>query len=75
MLVLDEILYAVDQGLIDEADVLDLLDATPENLELVLTGSHTEPTYLLDDADLVTEVRKLKHPFDAGIRARKGTEY
>ncbi|SDX59577.1 cob(I)yrinic acid a,c-diamide adenosyltransferase [Halobellus clavatus] len=75
LLVLDEILYAVEQGLLDESDVLDLLDATPENLELVLTGSHTEPTYLLDDADLVTEVRKLKHPFDAGIRARKGTEY
>jgi cob(I)alamin adenosyltransferase len=55
--------------------VLDLIDAKPEDLELVLTGSHTEPTYLLDAADLVSEVRKLKHPFDAGIRARKGTEY
>ncbi|WP_311171438.1 cob(I)yrinic acid a,c-diamide adenosyltransferase [Halobellus ordinarius] len=75
MLVLDEILYAVDQGLVDESAVLDLIDAKPEDLELVLTGSHTEPTYLLDSADLVSEVRKLKHPFDAGTRARKGTEY
>ena len=75
LLVLDEILYAVDQGLLDEADVLDLIDAKPENLELVLTGSHTDPEYLHDAADLVTEVRKVKHPFDAGIRARKGTEY
>ncbi|GGI99669.1 cob(I)alamin adenosyltransferase [Halobellus salinus] len=75
LLVLDEVLYAVDQGLIDENDVLGLVESKPGNLELVLTGSHTEPTYLLNAADLVTEVRKVKHPFDAGIRARKGTEY
>ena len=75
LLVLDEILYAVDQGLIDESAVLDLVDSKPANLELVLTGSHSEPTYLLDAADLVTEVRKVKHPFDEGVRARKGTEY
>jgi cob(I)alamin adenosyltransferase len=75
LLVLDEVLYAVDQGLIDEADLLDLIDSKPPNLELVLTGSHAEPTYLLDAADLVTEVRKVKHPFDEGVRARKGTEY
>ena len=75
LLVLDEILYAADQGLIDEADVIDLIDSKPANLELVLTGSHAEPTYLLDAADLVTEVRKVKHPFDEGVRARKGTEY
>ncbi|MFB6090292.1 MAG: cob(I)yrinic acid a,c-diamide adenosyltransferase [Halobellus sp.] len=75
LLVLDEVLYAVDQGLLDESDVLDLVDAKPENLELVLTGSHTEPAYLLDAADLVSEVRNVKHPFDQGIRARKGTEY
>ena len=75
LLVLDEILYAVDQGLVDEADALSLLESKPENLELVLTGSHSEPTYLLDAADLVSEVRKVKHPFDQGTRARKGTEY
>ena len=75
LLVLDEVLYAVDQGLVDEGEVLTLIDSKPESLELVLTGSHTEPTYLLDDVDLVTEVRKMKHPFDQGTRARKGTEY
>ncbi|SFG87541.1 cob(I)alamin adenosyltransferase [Halopelagius inordinatus] len=75
MLVLDEVLYAVDMGLLDEASVLDLVREKPESLELVLTGSHTEPTYLLDAADLVTNVRKVKHPIDEGQRARKGTEY
>ncbi|MBB6647527.1 cob(I)yrinic acid a,c-diamide adenosyltransferase [Halobellus ruber] len=75
LLVLDEVLYAADQGLIDENEVLDLIESKPATLELVLTGSHTEPTYLLEAADLVSEVRKVKHPFDAGTRARKGTEY
>jgi len=75
LLVLDEVLYAVDQGLIDENELLDLVASKPDGLELVLTGSHAEPTYLLEAADLVSEVRKAKHPFDQGIRARKGTEY
>ncbi|ELZ29972.1 ATP:corrinoid adenosyltransferase BtuR/CobO/CobP [Halogeometricum pallidum JCM 14848] len=75
MLVLDEILYAVDMGLVEEDEVLELIDEAPADLELVLTGGHEEPTFLLDAADLVTEVRKVKHPFDEGTRARKGTEY
>jgi cob(I)alamin adenosyltransferase len=75
LLVLDEILYAVSMELLSPDDVLTLVRAQPPGLELVLTGSHEEPTYLLDVADLVTEVRKSKHPMDAGQRARRGTEY
>jgi cob(I)alamin adenosyltransferase len=62
-------------GLVDPEDVVDLVDRAPDDLELVLTGSHDEPTYILDHADLVTEVRKGKHPMDDGQRARQGTEY
>jgi cob(I)alamin adenosyltransferase len=75
MLVLDEILYAADRGLIAPDDVVGLIEDKPEDLELVLSGSHSRPEYLLDSADLVTNVRKEKHPIDAGQRARKGTEY
>ena len=75
MLILDELLYAADRDLVSPAAVLDLVERKPANLELVLTGSHTEPTYLLDHADLVTNVRKVKHPIEAGQRARKGTEF
>jgi len=75
MLILDEVLYAADRGLVDPDDVLGLIEDKPDDLELVLTGSHEEPTYLLDAADLVTEVRKGKHPIDAGQPARKGTEF
>jgi cob(I)alamin adenosyltransferase len=75
LLVLDELLYTVSMELLSSDDVLALVEAKPPGLELVLTGSHEEPTYLLDAADLVTEVRKSKHPMDAGQRARRGTEY
>ena len=75
MLVLDELLYAADRELVDPGAVVDLIESKPPGLELVLTGSHERPEYLLETADLVTNVRKEKHPIDAGQRARKGTEY
>ncbi|WP_290813454.1 cob(I)yrinic acid a,c-diamide adenosyltransferase [Halovivax sp.] len=75
MLILDEILYAADRGLIGESDVLELIESKPDRLELVLSGSHDRPEFLLDVADLVTNVRKEKHPIDEGQRARSGTEF
>ncbi|MFB6118187.1 cob(I)yrinic acid a,c-diamide adenosyltransferase [Halosegnis sp.] len=75
MLVIDELLYAADRELVAPTDVVELVESKPADLELVLTGAHAEPAYLTDHADLVTNVRKVKHPIDAGIRARKGTEY
>jgi cob(I)alamin adenosyltransferase len=75
LLILDEILYAANRDLIDPEAVVELAETKPPNLELVLTGSHDKPEYIADHADLVTNVRKEKHPFDAGHRARKGTEY
>ncbi|MWV41068.1 cob(I)yrinic acid a,c-diamide adenosyltransferase [Natrialba sp. INN-245] len=75
MLVLDEVLYAADRGLLDEEDVLELIDAKPDDLELVFSGSHEKPTYLEDRVDLITNVRKEKHPIEDGQRARRGTEY
>jgi len=75
MLILDEILYAANRSLIDPERVVSLVESKPEPLELVLTGGHERPEYLTEHADLVTHVKKEKHPFDAGHRARQGTEY
>ncbi|ELY84797.1 cob(I)yrinic acid a,c-diamide adenosyltransferase [Natrialba taiwanensis] len=75
MLVLDEVLYAVERDLFSADDVHDLLDAKPADLELVLSGGHDEPTYLEERADLITNVRKEKHPIEDGQRARRGTEF
>jgi cob(I)alamin adenosyltransferase len=75
MLVLDEVLYAANRGLIDPDALVDLVESKPDDLELVLTGGHERPEYVLDQADLVSEVRKEKHPLESGHSARKGTEY
>jgi cob(I)alamin adenosyltransferase len=75
MLLLDELCYAANRDLVAPDAVVDLLDRKPDALELVLTGGHDDPTYVTDRADLVTNVRKQTHPFDDGVRARKGTEY
>lgn len=75
MLVLDEVLYAANRGLVDPDDLVALVESKPGDLELVLTGGHERPDYLDGVADLVTNVRKERHPFDDGHRARKGTEY
>ena len=75
MLVFDEILYAADRELVDPEAVVSLVEEKPENLELVLSGSHSRPEYLIESADLVTNVRKERHPIDDGQRARMGTEY
>ncbi|WP_049907000.1 cob(I)yrinic acid a,c-diamide adenosyltransferase [Halovivax asiaticus] len=75
MLIIDEVLYAVAMGLIDETAVRELVESKPDGLELVLSGGHERPAYLDELADLVTNVRKEHHPIDDGQRARKGTEY
>ena len=75
MLVIDEICYAANRGLVESEAVVALIEDKPDDLELVLTGGHDRPEYLIEHADLVTNVRKEKHPIEAGQGARKGTEY
>jgi cob(I)alamin adenosyltransferase len=75
MLILDEICYAADRELIAPETVVDLVSRKPGSLELVLTGSHDRPEYLVDHVDLVTNVRAEKHPIEDGQRARMGTEF
>ncbi len=55
-------------------DFLDLLKEKPGNVELVLTGRYA-PEEVIEKADLVTEMKEIKHPYSRGISARKGIEY
>ena len=75
LVIADEILYAVQLGLLEEQEVIDLIKNKPKNTELILTGSHQPFPNLFKHADLITEIKKIKHPFDKGIKARKGIEY
>lgn len=74
MLVLDEICAAYNHGLVDRELIDGLLFEKPAELELVLTGRDPNPKFL-EQADYVSEIRKVKHPFDRNIGARKGIEY
>ena len=74
LLILDEINLAVAIGLLKLKDVLDLLDEAPTSTTVVLTG-RSAPRELIDRADLVTEMREIKHPIKKGVPARKGIEY
>jgi len=74
LLILDEVLVAVHKGLITSEQVLDLLERKPDSIELVLTGRYAPPE-IVERADLVTEMRMVKHPFNQGIPARRGIEY
>ena len=58
----------------DHEEALDLLKGKPEKLEIVLTGRDPDSA-LVELADYVSEIRKVKHPFDRGILARPGIEY
>lgn len=74
IIILDEINYAVNLGLVDLNDVLNLIKSKPMNVTLVLTGNHVRQE-VIDAADLVTEMREIKHPFQKGIRAKKGIDF
>ena len=73
-MILDEINYAVKFGLIEIDDVLDLLDKKPALEHILLTGRDAHPQ-LIDRADLVTEMKLIKHPFQKGIKAQRGIEF
>lgn len=73
MIVFDEILGAIEAGLLDEKPVLEFLKNKPEHLEVVLTGRYPSDE-LVEMADYVSRVDKVKHPFDKGIPARAGIE-
>jgi len=74
LLVLDEIISACNHGTVTEAAVLDFLRDKPNGLEVVLTGRNPSKA-LLELADYVSEIRKVKHPYDCGIAAREGIEF
>jgi len=74
LVVLDEITYPINWGWIDGADVVETIRSRPERVNIVATGRDA-PEALIDVADTVTEMRKVKHAYDAGIVAKKGIDY
>ncbi len=74
MIILDEIITAVYFELVGMKKILEFLDRKPANVEIVMTGRYA-PDELIERADLVTEMKEIKHPYQKGIEAREGIEY
>lgn len=75
MIILDEITNAIDLGLIKEGDAMNFLEyALPRAEHVIFTGRNCPPA-LINAADLVTEMRAVKHPFESGVKGKKGLEY
>ena len=74
VVVLDEIVFCSNKELISDSELFELLEAREENVELILTGRGATSA-LIEEADLVTEMIAVKHPYEAGIPARAGIEY
>jgi len=74
LLVLDEINVAVSFGLIPLEEVVRFVKERPEGMDLILTGRYAAQE-LIDVADTVTEMKEIKHHYNAGVQMRKGIEY
>jgi len=74
LVILDELTYTITYGWVDKADVVDAVTGRHPRTNVVITGRDAAPE-LVEIADTVTEMRKVKHAFDDGVGARKGIEY
>lgn len=74
LVIADEILSAVKVGLLQESDLRNVVEKCPPETHLILTGRDA-PEWLIEKADLVSEVREIKHPFRKGRKAERGIDY
>jgi cob(I)alamin adenosyltransferase len=74
IVVLDEANVALYFGVLTEEEVLAFIDSRPPHVELILTGRRA-PQAIIERADLVTEMREVRHPFHSGVPARRGIEF
>jgi cob(I)alamin adenosyltransferase len=74
LVIMDEITYPINWGWIDAGEVVATIRARPSRVSLILTGRDA-PEALIEVADTVTEMRKVKHPYDRGVAAKRGIDY
>ena len=74
LIILDEIISALELKLIEERDILDIIKMKPEQMHLVITGHNKFPA-IIKQCDLVTEMKMIKHPYYEGILAQRGIDY
>lgn len=74
LVILDEILISLRDGFLKEKEILEILEMKPKEVELILTGRGASKK-LIEKADLVSEIKKIKHPYEENIGSRRGIEF
>jgi cob(I)alamin adenosyltransferase len=74
VIILDEVVFCLSKGLAKLADIRSIIERKDNSVEIILTGQGATGE-LMEMADLVTEMKKIKHPFDKGVTARRGIEF
>jgi cob(I)alamin adenosyltransferase len=74
IMILDEVNYAIKLNLISQQDILDIIASKPKKTTVILTGNYL-PEAIMAVADLVTEMTEIKHPYQRGIKAKKGIDF
>ncbi|MCX6023318.1 MAG: cob(I)yrinic acid a,c-diamide adenosyltransferase [Chloroflexi bacterium] len=74
VVILDELTYVINYGWLEIGEVLDALRSRPPRMHVIVTGRNA-PEELIEYADLVTEMREVKHPYKSGVRAQRGLEF
>ncbi len=74
IIILDEINISLRDGFLEEEEVLDILNSKPKSVELILTGRGASKK-IIERADLVSEMKNIKHPYESGVESRKGIEH
>jgi len=74
VIICDEILISLRDGFLNEEEIIKIMEEKPKNVELVLTGRYITEK-IIEKADLVSEIKKIKHPYDKGIKSREGIEF
>ncbi|HHL2032886.1 cob(I)yrinic acid a,c-diamide adenosyltransferase [Clostridium perfringens] len=74
ILILDEVMASISGGFIGEDEIVELIEKKPKDMELILTGRNV-PEKIMGKADLITEMREIKHYYKKGVPAREGIEF
>ena len=74
ILILDEVMASISGGFIGEDEIVELIEKKPKDMELILTGRNV-PEKIMEKADLITEMREIKHYYKKGVPAREGIEF
>lgn len=74
LIVLDELTYLIQYGMVDENEIIQTIQSRPDHVHVVITGRNASDN-LIAEADLVTEMKEIKHPYHEGVPAQKGFDF